>query len=40
MSCNKCSEVFELKHTPSKIYFMSEIDELMQKSKLFIAMKL
>jgi EAL domain-containing protein (putative c-di-GMP-specific phosphodiesterase class I) len=36
MSCNKCNEVFELKHAPSKIYFMSEIDELIQKSKRFI----
>jgi len=35
MSCNKCNEVFELKHTPSKIYFMSEIDELVEKIKVF-----
>ncbi len=36
MSCTKCNEVFELYNVPSKIYFMSEIDELMQKSKEFL----
>jgi len=36
MACNKCSEVFELRHKASKIYFMSEIDELIAKSKIFI----
>lgn len=36
MSCSKCSEVFELLHKPANIYFMSEIEELMLKSKLFI----
>ena len=36
MSCNKCNEVFELKPIASKIYFMSEIEELTQKCKLFI----
>lgn len=36
MSCTKCSEIFELKNTPSKIYFMSDIDEMTQKIKLFV----
>jgi EAL domain-containing protein (putative c-di-GMP-specific phosphodiesterase class I) len=36
MPCSKCSEVFELKHTAAKIYFMSEISELNQKCKIFI----
>ena len=31
MSCNKYNEVFELKSQAVKIYFMSEVDELMQK---------
>jgi len=37
MPCSKCSDVFELKATPSKLYWMSEIDELTNKGKLFLA---
>lgn len=36
MPCSKCNEVFELKHSASKIYFMSEIAELNKKCKLFM----
>jgi EAL domain-containing protein (putative c-di-GMP-specific phosphodiesterase class I) len=36
MACTKCYEVFELNHSFSKIYFLSEIPELNKKCKLFI----
>ena len=36
MQCNKCNEVFELKSQPSKLYWMSEIEELRYKSEKFI----
>jgi EAL domain-containing protein (putative c-di-GMP-specific phosphodiesterase class I) len=35
MPCSKCQEVFELHNKKAKIYWMSEIDELVQKGKLF-----
>jgi EAL domain-containing protein (putative c-di-GMP-specific phosphodiesterase class I) len=36
MACKKCSEVFYLSNKPSKIYWMSELEELTLKSKIFI----
>lgn len=36
MSCNKCNEVFQLESKPSKIYWMSEVDELVRKVNLFL----
>lgn len=36
MSCNKCNEIFRLENSPAKLYWMSEIDELTQKSKIFL----
>jgi EAL domain-containing protein (putative c-di-GMP-specific phosphodiesterase class I) len=36
MSCNKCSEVFELINSQSKLYWMSEIEEMTNKGKLFL----
>lgn len=36
MQCNICNEVFELKTTTSKIYWMSEIDELRIKARKFL----
>jgi EAL domain-containing protein (putative c-di-GMP-specific phosphodiesterase class I) len=35
MSCNKCFEIFELNHAKAKIYFMSELEELTDKSVIF-----
>ncbi len=37
MSCNKCNEIFQLENSPSKLYWMSEIDELTNKGKLFLS---
>lgn len=37
MQCGKCQEIFELKSTPSKLYWMSEIDELNDKVDKLIA---
>lgn len=36
MPCNKCNDVFELYSTSSKLYWMSEIEELNRKGKLFL----
>lgn len=36
MSCNKCNELFELEPVWAKLYWMSEIEELLQKSHLFM----
>jgi len=36
MSCNKCNEVFRLESSAAKLYWMSEVDELTQKSKIFL----
>lgn len=36
MACTKCEQNFELLPLPSKIYWMSEIPELTNKSRLFI----
>ena len=37
MSCSKCTDVFELKAQPSKLYWMSEIEELTNKGELFLS---
>lgn len=37
MSCNKCNDIFQLECSPSKLYWMSEIEELTNKGKLFLA---
>ncbi|MCV6607071.1 MAG: hypothetical protein OIF32_02570 [Campylobacterales bacterium] len=34
MSCNKCHEIFQIEELPSKIYFISEVDELIRKITL------
>jgi len=36
MSCTKCSEKFSLKNSDGIIFFISEIDELIQKSEIFL----
>jgi len=36
MACTKCSEKFELKNSGGTIYFISEIDELVRKSEIFL----
>ena len=36
MQCSKCHEVFELENRSSKLYWMSEIEELRYKSEKFI----
>ena len=36
MQCSKCHEVFALEEKPSKLYWMSEIEELNQKGEKFI----
>ncbi len=35
MGCTKCSQSYILEEKPSNIFFLSEFDELIQKSKLF-----
>lgn len=37
MQCVKCTDVFELENTPSKLYWMSEIDELRIKGEQFLS---
>jgi len=36
MSCQKCTEKFVLEKKPSTIYFISEFDELVSKSRVFL----
>ena len=36
MSCKKCTEIFVLENKPSTIYFISEFDELVLKSRNFL----
>jgi hypothetical protein len=36
MGCNKCSEKFVLSEAESKIFFVSEHEELVRKSRIFI----
>ncbi|WP_321467752.1 EAL domain-containing protein [Halarcobacter sp.] len=36
MACNKCNQKFGFENLPSKIYFISEYDELMSKSRIFL----
>lgn len=36
MACDRCNEVFELKDEAAKIYFISQYDELMAKSRIFL----
>lgn len=35
MPCIKCTEKFNLPATPSKLYFISEYDELIRKTHMF-----
>lgn len=37
MSCKRCSDVFILNDTPSRIYWMNEFEELEQKCSIFVS---
>lgn len=36
MSCTKCNEVFDLKNQKGIVHFLSDVDELIRKSELFL----